>query len=435
MLKLFLLFSIATISAAQEYGGPSVLSRGLPSSVLGGGKDITFRPFFGILGVYESGLTGVLTDAVGRLQNGSAFGVELNFGVYGRHNFRHTVVGLTYTGSIQHFPSYSYYDGVNQTLSLNITHQLSRRVAVSLVENAGTYSRNYFFTDAGGLIDPTLLNLPRNGIFDNRVIYGLTLGSLAYRVSPRLSFNINSSGYLMRRRSTALLGVTGYTAGMDGVYRLTRFLTLGMAYNFNHMEYTRAFGSSNIHSGGLLLSARLSRSLEFSIEGGASRVETLYVASVPVDPVVAALTGQTASFRARYSTQYVPTGYARLTRSWQFSNLGLGYSRQITPGDGVYLTSTADSALLSYTYTGLRHWNVGANFGYSRISALAQQIGAYRGYQVGVGVTRDLRYGLHFVARGDVMRYLTGFSGFRRFTTQASVGLSWSPGELPLALW
>ena len=30
---------------------------------------------------------------------------------------------------------------------------------------------------------------------------------------------------------------------------MTRFITVGILYNFNHFDFTKAFGASDIHSG------------------------------------------------------------------------------------------------------------------------------------------------------------------------------------------
>ena len=88
-----------------------------------------------------------------------------------------------------------------------------------------------------------------------------------------------------------------------------------------------------------------------------------------------------------------------------------------------------------FSYNGLRHWNMGANGSYSRLGALAQNVGTYDGYQAGLGVTRDLARGLQVVFRVDERRYATNFAGFNRNSSQVSLGFAWSPGDVPLKLW
>lgn len=437
MLKLVLLLWSSTLVVAQEaqYGGPSILSRGSPASSINGPADISFRPYIGVNGTYYTGLGGPITDLTGHLQKVSAEGVQGYGGVYGRKTFRHTLVGLDYRGDAQHFPGHTFQDSIDQMLTLSISHQLSKRVTLHLEEIVGTYTRNSYFATGSGLIDPTLLNLPGNDLFDNRVVYGQASAGLRFRLTSRLSMDFTGSGFLVRRRSSALYGVTGYNVVGEAAYRVTKFVTLGAAYDFTHFEFTRAFGATDIHSPLAFVSARLSRSLEFSVGGGVSRVETLLLTTVPVDPVIAAITGQTAGIQAAYNLHYYPAARVRLTQQWQHANASLSYNQEVTPGNGVYLTSRGTTADLSLSYSGLRHWNIAGSFGYASMSAVAQSIGTYDSYGGGGGITRDLGRGLQAVFRADERKYLTNYAGFSRNAVSVSLGLAWSPGEVPLTLW
>jgi hypothetical protein len=94
-----------------------------------------------------------------------------------------------------------------------------------------------------------------------------------------------------------------------------------------------------------------------------------------------------------------------------------------------------ESVLAGYSYTGVRHWNFGADGGYTRLSALTQTLGAYSSYGVGGGVTRDLKKGMHAVLRLDERRYIVGGNGFNRSDLRVMLGFTFSPGDVPLALW
>ena len=434
-LTLFLATSALLRGQTPDYGGPSILSRGGPASSTGEAANISFRPFLGVTAIYDTGLTAVTTNSSGDLQRVGTLGIQGSAGIYGYHNFRHSVLGLDYRGDYQHYPRYSFADGTNQMLTLGFSHKLSRRLTLNFNEAGGTYTRNYFFTGASGVIDPLALNLPANDLFDNRVIYGQTSGGLTYQLSARLSFNITGAGYLVRRRSSSLYGVSGYTSGADFAYRVTRFVTVGMDYNFNHFDFTKAFGASDIHSGGGFISARLSRSIELSVSAGAARAETLFLGAVAIDPAIAAITGQSSGIKAFYNVQYIPTGRVRLTRQWQRANLEFHASQDVTPGNGVYLTSRGLDVGGAFSYSGLRHWNIGANVSYARLGALAQNVGTYDGYQAGLGVTRDLSHGLQMILRMDERRFATNYAGLNRTASQVSLGFAWSPGDVPLKLW
>jgi hypothetical protein len=402
---------------------------------MGRTPDISFRPYIGLNGLYNTGFTGVVLRPDGSLQNISSLGLDISAGVYGMHRFKHSVIGLNYSGDYQHFPHNPYGDGTNQMLTLQFDHQVTRHLSFDLTEAAGTYTRNYLYSSGAGLVDPQSLVLPTNDLFDNRVIYGQTSGGVTYRASSRLSFRLGGAGYLVRRRSSSLYGVTGYTANGDVSYRLTRFVSLSGYYGFEHFGYTRAFGASDIHMGGLALSARLSRTLELGIQAGEARVETLFLTAVRVDPVIAAITGQATGIQATYNVRYVPTARVRLTKQMQTSNAEVSYIREISPGNGVYLTSRSEAFSAWYSYRGQRHWNFSVNAGYNKMSALAQTIGVYGSYSAGLGVSRDIGHGLQWSLRADERHVNTNYANFKRYATDVSMGFYWSPGEVPLSLW
>jgi hypothetical protein len=320
-------------------------------------------------------------------------------------------------------------------LTLAITHQLSKRLSLSFQEVGGTYRRNYYYTTAAGLIDPSFLSVPSNDLFDNRVIYGQTLAQLVVHASPHLSLAFGGSGFLVRRRATSLYGTTGYTATADVAYRAGKFLTIGAGYSFTHFEFTKAFGASSIHTASLLVSTRLSRTVELALSAGGARVETLFARVVPVDPVIAAITGQTSGIQAFYGIHYYPAMNARLTKQWRRASANMEYRQGITPGNGVYLTSNSTIAGVGFSYTGARYWSVGVDLGYTRYSAVAQSVKPYDGYTGGLSLTRELGHGFQGVFRVDERRYATNYGGFSRTTPSVNLGIRWSPGEVPLRLW
>ena len=69
--------------------------------------------------------------------------MNLAWGVSGLHRWRYTKVGLDYRGSLAHFAKRSYYDSLNQSIMLGVTHQLTRHTTLSLRESAGIFSRDY----------------------------------------------------------------------------------------------------------------------------------------------------------------------------------------------------------------------------------------------------------------------------------------------------
>jgi hypothetical protein len=420
---------------AQEYGGPSVLSRGLAPSVKDTSANVAFRPYLGINGICDTGLTPVSISTSGKVPNASECGVEGSVGVYGVQRWRHTQLGLNYSANYRHYAHNTYYDGTDQTLVLALTHQMSRRSRLTLREAAGLYPRNYLALSSVDILNPTALYAPNTELFDNRVMFLDTGADYTYQSSARLSFSFGGDASIIRRRSSSLFGVTTSSAHVDTVYRTTRNSSIGVVYRFVHYEFNKAFGASDIHSVGILYSLRLSKTWELSLMGGAARVETLSAQQVALDPVIAAITGQTAALVAAYRLNYIPDVSATLTKAFHLGNLSLGYTRGVSPGNGVYMTSQQETVSASATYTGVRHWYLSASGGYARMGALIQTLGHYRSYNGGGAVSRDLSKSLHSTLRFDGRRYDTGIATFKRDTWRVTLGLTWSPGDVPLRLW
>ena len=437
-LRMLAVCTYAAVLWAQtgtEYGGPSVLSRGMAASVTARHANIDFRPRIGISGICDNGLTAVSIDAQGRAPNKIACGVEANAGISGYHMWRKTRLGLDYSGNYRHYPREAFYDGIDQLLALGVSHQLSRRVAFSFRESGGTYSRNYFGLDGAGFFDPSALQTPANNLFDSPVYFGSTAADMTYTLSRRWSVNMGGNAFAVRYRSGALYGTTSYGAHGDMVYRYSRYGSIGVAYQYLHADFTRSFGNFDYHSLGLLYSLRLSRSWELELQAGAGRVESLTLERVAVDPAIAAITGQTSGVLAAYHLNYFPDLSAGLTKAFRNSSLNFRYSRTISAGNGAYLASEADTGVVSYGYTGVRHWSFTASAGYNRLRALQQQLGAYEGYTAGIGLSRTLGKGVQFVMRIDERHQSIHDAHFRRDVLRASMGFMWSPGDIPLSLW
>jgi hypothetical protein len=418
--------------SGDDYSGPAILSRGeIPAAQTV--APIAFRPYIGIAGIYDTGLIPVAS--VTSSSPADLYGEELNLGAYTYHVWKHTTLALDYKGDFRHY-SNTYWDGTDQFLSLILTHRPSKRVTLTLREQGGLYSNNYFLSSAVPTADPNYLQLPQDDIYDNRVIFLGVSADLTYRLSPRLSFNIGGEGSLVRRESSALYGTTGAVARGDLEYRVTRHSTLGVDYRYTYYEYTKGYGNTNINSVGFNYSTQLSQHVQLSARIGGARVESVSLTSVTLDPAIAALLGETTAIQAAYLLNYVPDMQVRLADTFRRSQFTLAYTNQVIPGNGIYLTSRSNNGSGSYSYTGVRHWNFGLNGTYGRMTTLAQTIGAYTAYGGGAGITRDLGKGLHAVLRLDVRHYdIASGALFTNTERRASLGLTFSPGDLPLSLW
>ncbi len=428
------LFLAGSLSAqSDEYGGPSVLSRGGGGGVTPSGA-IAFRPYFNLSAMYDSGMS-ALTDSSGRLRASGLVGGEAAAGVYGYHGWKHTVLGLNYRADYRRYTQKTGYDGSTHLLSFGLTHRATKRLELTFREAAGTFTQNTGYGGTFGFFDPTFAQIPHNELLDSRTDYLSTMADATYLMSRRLSVNFGGTAFQVRRRVSSFYGVTGSSARGDIAYRLTRRSTIAGDYFFTHFGFNKTFGAADVHSAAANYSVRLSRFWELGLRAGVIRVEMLSMGVVAVDPVVAAIIGQRNAFRAFYRLEWGPTYSAQVRRYFRRASFQAGYSNGVTPGNGLYMTSRQNTANAGISYAGLRYWSFNAGVYYSDMSSIGQDIGRYRTGSVGLGAARSIASrNLFFTARVDGRRYLAG-STFRRTSYHAAIGIAYSPGDVPLRLW
>lgn len=405
-------------------------------------NQIEFRPFLTVSFGYDTGLNGVSVDTNGNPANVVSTAIEASGGVSGFHSWKHTTVGLDYRASFNHYPSQSYYDATNQYLLLSVTHMLSRHVMFSLRQNAGLFSQNFGLPALVQTVpfDPTTTYVPTAEFFDNRTFYVSTQADLTIQRSTRLSFDIGGDGFLNRRRSTALYGVTGAAARADVQYRVSRRSTIGAMYNYTHFSFTGIFSSTDIHTLVASYAVRLTRTLEFSSTGGIARFENKFLQSVPIDPAIAAIIcapgAPCVTSQVSYLREYIPNVSARIS---QVIPRGVVYAyggHSVTPGNGLFLTSTATSVGLGYSYTGLKKWSISTGLAYMRSESVANLVGTYTNFTATMNVSRHLFRATNGIFSFAARKYGSGdFQNYNLWSYSIRLGLGFTPGEIPLRLW
>ena len=433
-----LLVIIASVAPGfAQYAGPAILARGeAPSSI--SQPEIKFRPYLELTGTYNTGLARVAVTDSGDLATDASYGAVIAWGVSGSHSWKRTKLGLDYRGSFDHFVQKSAYDVINESLLLGVTHQVTRHILISFRESAGVFSR-----DPGALglpqtvpFDPSTTYIPTTDFFDNRTMYSQSQLDLILQKTARLSFDFGADGYVIRRRSYALNGVTGTAAHGDVQYRLTRRMTIGAGYAFEHFGFNRTFGATDVHAAVGSFSMALNATTEFSVEAGASRIEMQSIQAVPVDPAIAALLGITSALQVDHLVEYTPTVRARISKTVPRGVIYLAGGKSVTPGNGLFLTSSVVSAMAGYTYTGLRRWSFNTNAMYARASVLGVGHSHYGDAVGSVAASRQITRFMHFVATYSLRKYLSpDFNQYNRLLYTVSVGFGFTPGDIPLRLW
>ena len=419
------------------YNGPGIISRGAGDIGTRSGQPVSLRFFADITGVYDNGIQPFSVDSKGNLVSvGALYGVQLDFGVYGQKQGKQSVVGLDYNGNFYHFDNNPFYDGTTHNLALGYTYQKSRRLSFDMRALAGTTNLGINSGLYGVEATPnSLVNSPTSLLFDNRTYYGQGTADVNFAASARTIYTIGGDVFAVRRQATGLAGLNGWTARGSVQHKLSRQQTIGATYQHMFYNFPPAFGQSSTDALEGFFSSSLGRRWTFNIHGGAFRAEVQGITRVALNPVIAALLGTSSGVQAFNESVVYPSGSAHLNGKFRTSSVDLSASRTVTPGNGVYLTSVSNAGTLGYSYTGIKKWNFGISGTYYQLQGIGQGIQPYKQFSGGAGFTYGITHSLHIVGRYDARHQDITLSGLRATSSRATIGLAFSPGNVPLSLW
>ena len=404
-------------------------------------KTTRFRPYVGVTGIFASGLTGTTVKPDGTLGNSNSYGVEANFGLTGSKLREKDSLSIDYHASVFRYTPADTSGGTNQFLSLNYQRQLAKHLSLRLDETAGVYANSFGIASTAATTDLSPGNTitpvtPLTQALDDRTIYLSTSSDVIYKRSARLSFDFGGTGFVVKRKLGTLYGVIGAEARTDAEYRVTRRANLGVYYSYSHYEYNHAFGGSNINTAGASFSYGLTRRTELRLRAGASHVQTAGLVQFNLDPLVAALLGQTFGLVAIDRTNIVPDASVQIVRRFRSGSAGAEILVGVSPGNGLYLTSKRILYNGHLDYTGFRHYALSLGATREQLGSLGVTLANYDAYGLNLGATRDLRYNLRSNFRIEYRKYnYANANADVRNPYKVSLGVAWSPGDRPLTAW
>ncbi len=432
---------VASIAEAQlgQYLGPSIMSRGATDIGTRGGQTVDLRFFANVNAIYDTGLAPVASDASGKVVDpGGLYGVEAQVGAFGTHTWRTASLGLDYKGSFRHYNQQSYFDGSDQQLLLGYSWQKSRRLKFDTRGLVGTYAQGFGGVTGLGVPESTSGVNPGTGLlFDNRSTFFQGGMDVTYILSPHNSFVVGGEGYNVQRQSSALVGMHGYELRGAFEHRLSMTSGVAVVYTHYHYDFPRAFGESTNDGIQLGYDTYFDRKRwNVKLMVGAIQTEVEGLQTVTLDPLVASILGISTTVQTFYSKNIIPSYNAELTRRFKTSYLSFSYTRGISPGNGVYLTSKQENAGASFNYAGVRKTSLSVTGAYNSLSSLGQSLTPYHFYNAGASASYEVSKALHIVARFD-SRYqdITELNSFKRTSYRTSIGVAFSPGDIPLTLW
>ncbi len=406
------------------------------------GQQVDLRFYADISGVYDNGIQPyALNSQGGLLTLNGLYGVQLDLGAYGVHQWRQAQMGLNYTGDFYHYVNASSYDGSNHNLTLGYTYQKSRRIALDFRVLAGTSTLGYgspgFYGSTSTQIPSNIVNQPTAILFDSRIYYVQATAGVNFILSPRVVLTIGGDGFLVRRTAAGLAGTNGWTARASLQRTMSRTKTIGVTFDHMHFEFPPAYGQSDENLGEGFFTAVLSPRWTVSIRGGVFQSQIQGVQQVALNPVIAALLGESFGFQTFATQNIFPSGAVSLTGKYKTYVIGFSYGRTVVPGNGVYLTSRQESATASYSYTASKKWNLGGSGGYYKLEGIGQDLQPYSTFGGGAGFTYSLTRSLHINGRYDYRHQEISMltNGFKANGSRVTLGLAFSPGDIPLSLW
>ena len=421
----------------RGYGRPAILSRGTPRIGRGSGRPIRVRPYASVYGQFINDITRPATDEAGNFRPVDAAGILGRVGLMGSYSTERSASAVDGVVGYNHFTNNSYYTGLNVHLAASHSRQLTPRVAF-YAGAAGISQDNVIPLRLNPVAGEVETNLTQSAsqVFDARYRSGHALMGFTFQPTRRWVFAVSGGAYSTQYHSGSLASWRGFNAAGEANYYVTPRQAVGIDYSFQEYYYKGSFGEGRSQSFMPVWARKLSPKWDVRVGAGVYRLDYQRLETVKVDPIIAILTGQSSTLVATSGTVYGLAALARLAGTFSNSTAEFTYRRGTDPGNGVILNAESQSVTAGYTYTGLQDWNFGARLWVGRWKEPFNNKNSYAWGSFGVGAGRRISSFLHFNCEVVYVRSIltsANRTSLNRYYLLA--GFSFSPGEIPLALF
>ncbi len=418
----------------QEYTGPAVLSRSYSISQQLIPEQVKWQENVGVSGVYDTGLLRPLSANGTEGSPSPLFGTMLTWGFGGRHYFHRDMISVNYSGSYSRYSGVGAFNGGNQTIAVNYSHVLSRRLKLNLSGTGAIWSENSVLENQpvgpDSIANVDLAISPNIQIYDVGAKQFSSQAELTWQESSRLSFSMGTSYFGIEQNSASLLGMTGQQFRGDVNYRLTRKMTIGSYYSFSHYLYPHGVGNSATNTAGGIFSYAFNRTTQLRFRGGFSQVESVGLEQVQINPVVAALLGENSGVIDAYMTYKTTDFSAQFVKDFHGgrTTASLAYARGISPGNGVFQTSQQESLSASMTARVFRTYTLTAAAGRDTLVAVGQALGKYESEYGRLALARTYKRGVGLTLAAEYRYFDIDSYGFVRNQLRITSGVTWGSG-------
>ncbi len=423
------------------FGGPSVLGRAYGAGAARRSTLVAFRPFVSLRAIFDDSYTSTNLDENGEPITRDLSGYLISGGVYGQKTWRRSQLSMGLLGGYRNYTTrFNTSNGWNARALLGYSHQVGKRALFRSTNVFGTIDRSFGyglgFNSPLQELDPAFESDPDDEIYDSRVTFFSNSNSLSYTFSPRWSGSMNG-GVFANKRTRGLISARGTNASGDIAYRVTRRQTISVSYGYNQFNFSDRYGNSFMQLMGVGYAWEMGDGWVVNLRALGYRLENEGLQRVTISPEIAAIIGQGTGLETFYRLNYFPGFMGSLSKSFRTMTAGVTAANTVRPGNGIYLTSRTTRLSGYYSYTGIRHWNFHARMGTFRRANLLRFSGNIRNIYGGAGVGYQLGPGLQLSANAiyRTLSSTTPDNDFVRRGWRYTFGISYSPGDIPLALF
>ena len=425
-----------TEEPVQEYNGPAVLSRSYSVSRPLIPRQVKWAESVGVALSYSSGALETV-NANGTLSSPVLLGTMVNWSISGRHYFRHDQIGVNYTGNYsQYAAGPTGYNGTNNTLAVDYTHFLGRRVSLNVTGVGLILSQNFALDNATVGPDTTVANInlassPNIQITDYGVKQFSTQIDVTWQKSSRLSFDGGVSYFAVVRDGPGLLGMTGEQGRGDMNYRLTRQMTVGAYYSYSYYLFPTGFGTTDTNTVGGIFSYAFTSTMQVRLRGGVSYVNSREFQRVTIAPEIAVLLGQGSGLVDAYTKIATSDISAQFVKDFRGGKTAsVAYAHGISPGNEYFQASQQQSMSATFGMRLFRRYTLQAGVGRDTLTAVGVPLavlGSYASEYGRISLARTLPRGVSLNFGAEFRHYLVSDSAILENQLRLTSGLTWGP--------
>ena len=390
----------------------------------------SFHYQLGLNGIFDNQLQPVAADNKGNLVRVRNFyGEELTGGIYGTRIGRRYRLGLDYRLGVRHYTHSSYYSGSDHNLGLSYRARPSRFWTLNMAQRFTTTTNGLGFVAQGSNNDLGSALAPVAQFFSTRLNYLQSTGSATWIASSRTQVSFGADYIRQEYGSTVLFGSKGYLLNSKVERRLSKRFSVGGSYTKGRFTFGEQVESQS-HTIQANLESSFARFWTFNLNAGATASDVTNKFTFRLDPVLAAILGQSTVTQSFNQRNIFPSGSVELTRRFEHSSFGANYSRSFGANNGVLGASRVEGASIAYSRNISGNINLGAAGTYWNYSGLGQITGKTNAKSANAQLSYRFTSALHLTMSYDYRIQKAGsldYSGNR-----VAVGIAFSPSDRPL---